>query len=108
MSLDVRAGGPTSRSSKKPGGRSGVPMGCELLTTAEAAAYMRISPATLAFWRGRKHRCGPRYLKVHAHAVRYYLSDLQTFLISRFVEPARGAQQGRGIDWSPGRGGRRK
>lgn len=64
-------------------------MGGELLTTDEAAAHMRINPATLRYWRKSKQRCGPRYLKVHAHAVRYRLADLEDYLESRLVEPAR-------------------
>jgi hypothetical protein len=65
-------------------------MGGELLTTAEAAAYMRISPYTLGYWRTRsKPRCGPRYIKVHAHAIRYRLCDLEAYLESRLVDPAR-------------------
>jgi len=63
-------------------------MGGELLTTAEAAAYMRISPYALHYWRSRGPFPGPRYLKVHAHAVRYRLSDLEAYLESRLVDPA--------------------
>ena len=69
-------------------GPSGTPLGSELLTTREAAAYMRISRYTLEYWRCRGPIRGPRYLKVHRHAIRYRVVDLETFLESRLVEPA--------------------
>jgi len=101
MRVDVRAGRPLGRSSKKPAGRSGVLIGRDLLTTREAALYTSINQYTLNYWRTRKHRRGPPFLKLHAHAVRYRLCDLEAFLENRLVEPARGAQPGPVIDWSP-------
>jgi len=95
MSLDAWGEAPARRSRKKTGRHSEDLMGGELLTTAEAAAYMRISPHTLHFWRSRKQRCGPRYLKVHAHAVRYRLFDVEVWLESRLVEPVREARRTR-------------
>jgi hypothetical protein len=69
-------------------------MGGELLTTYEAATYLSISRYTLEAWRvGRGRECGPRYLKVHAHAIRYRLCDLETFLEGRLVEPASGGRR---------------
>lgn len=94
MTLDGRPGVLARRSRKKTAGRSEDLLGGELLTTVEAAAYMRISPYTLGYWRTRsKPRCGPRYLKVHAHAIRYRLCDLEDYLESRFIDPARQTQR---------------
>ena len=94
MTLDGRAGTLGRRRREKTGRLSEALLGGELLTTAEAAAYMRISPYTLGYWRTRsKPRCGPPYLKVHAHAVRYRLCDLEAYLESRLVDPARETQR---------------
>jgi len=84
---------PARRLKKKPPRISGGPKGSQLLTTPEAAAYISVSPHTLKFWRRRKHRCGPRYLKLHAHAVRYRACDLEVFLESRLVKPARSSAE---------------
>lgn len=48
----------------------------EYLTTNEAAAYLRLSPVTLAQWRSRDR--GPAFLKLGA-AVRYRRADLDTW-----------------------------
>jgi len=61
----------------------------ELLDTFEAARFLSISPDTLRGWRSRRHLCGPRYIKVHMHAVRYRRSDLDVFINARAVQPAR-------------------
>ncbi len=65
-------------------------MGGQLFTTAEAAAYLSMNAYTLEFWRTRKQRCGPVYLRIHSHCIRYRLADLDAFLESRVVKPARG------------------
>jgi hypothetical protein len=59
----------------------------ELLTTTEAAQYLRIPIGTLQDWRSRRARRGPRFVKVHRHRVVYRLADLFDFLESRVVEP---------------------
>ena len=59
----------------------------EMLTVAEAAEFLRISPSTLNWWRKRGQRCGPRYIKVHAHRILYRACDLENFLESRTVDP---------------------
>jgi predicted DNA-binding transcriptional regulator AlpA len=61
----------------------------ELLTVREAARYLRISKYTLDYWRRLKTRRGPRYFKLHPHAVRYRLIDLSRFLDKCAVDPAR-------------------
>jgi hypothetical protein len=67
----------------------------ELLTTAEAAQYLRISPETWNYWRSRAQRRGPRYIKIHAHGIRYRLRDLDAYIESRLVEPAPDARRGK-------------
>ena len=52
----------------------------EVLTTAEAAAYLRCSPKTLNTWRSRGG--GPPFVKVGA-AVRYRRSTLDQWLADR-------------------------
>jgi len=59
----------------------------ELLTTTEVSEFLRIPAGTLKCWRRRKVRSGPRFIKVHARAVRYRLADLERFLDSRAVDP---------------------
>jgi len=59
----------------------------ELLTTSEVGEFLRISAATLKCWRRRKVRRGPRFIKVHARAVRYRLADIERFLDRRAVDP---------------------
>ncbi len=49
-----------------------------ILTTAEAADYLRVSRLTLRNWRSTRAVSLP-YLKV-GRAVRYRLADLQSFL----------------------------
>jgi hypothetical protein len=60
-----------------------------LLNTAEAAAFLGIPKSTLESWRVGRGQGGPPYFKVHAHAVRYKLSDLERWLGKCRVE-ARG------------------
>jgi len=93
MRVGIGPRGPARRLKKKPPRISGGPKGSQLLTTPEAAVYISVSPHTLKFWRRRKHRCGPRYLKLHAHAVRYRACDLEVFLESRLVKPARSSAE---------------
>jgi hypothetical protein len=49
-----------------------------LLTEVEAATYLSLRPASLRRWRfvGK----GPRFCRVGGRAVRYPLSDLESFL----------------------------
>lgn len=54
----------------------------QLFTRSEAAAYMRLSPQTLATWASRG--VGPTFLRV-GRAVRYRLSDLNVYLDDRVV-----------------------
>jgi hypothetical protein len=56
----------------------------ELLTTIEAAAYLKIDPGTLDNYRSQQ--IGPDFIKV-GHLVRYRPEDLETWLRSRTVKP---------------------
>jgi len=55
------------------------------LTPEQAAAILGVQVGTLAAWRYRKQ--GPRYYRMGANAVRYYLSDLQAYKQSVAVDP---------------------
>ncbi len=58
-----------------------------VLTEREAAQYLAIPAGTLHRWRARDLRRGPRFIKVHTHAVRYRLRDLEVFLEARTIRP---------------------
>lgn len=49
-----------------------------LLTTAEAAEYLGLKPATLETWRWAGK--GPSYLKLHGASVRYRRRDLERWV----------------------------
>lgn len=50
----------------------------QILTTAEAAAYLRLPKGTLEVWRQRGQ--GPRYSKI-GRCVRYRQSQLDEFMV---------------------------
>jgi hypothetical protein len=52
-------------------------MKSDLVTTSEAAGYLRLKKNTLEIWRGTGN--GPKFLKING-AVRYRLKDLELFL----------------------------
>lgn len=52
--------------------------GSRLLTTAEAAAFLSVSPRTAETWR-RTGR-GPVFVAISRNAVRYRLSDLEAWI----------------------------
>lgn len=54
------------------------------LNTAQAAAFLGLSPNTLTCWRSRKQ--GPRYYRFGGKLVSYEVSDLQAFLLTKRVE----------------------
>lgn len=56
----------------------------DLLTTVEAAEFLRRQPQTLAYWRCAGK--GPPYVKAGA-GVRYRLSDLEAWLATNTVTP---------------------
>jgi predicted DNA-binding transcriptional regulator AlpA len=56
-----------------------------LLTQAETALLLRLSPTTLATWRSRGG--GPRFVKL-GDAIRYDLRDIETYLQSRRQDAA--------------------
>jgi len=58
----------------------------ELLTTKEAAALIKVAPATLVDW--RHDRKGPKYFKLNGRMVRYRLSDILAWL-DQVLEPVR-------------------
>jgi hypothetical protein len=53
----------------------------ELLTTLEAARFLKVRPQTLAAW--RHYRKGPRCLRVGTKAIRYRMDDLLAFVERR-------------------------
>jgi hypothetical protein len=58
----------------------------ELLTQEEAAARLLMRPETLTKWR---YRCrGPRFCK-YGGKIRYRLSDIERFIASGVVDPAK-------------------
>lgn len=56
-----------------------------LLTTDEAAEYLRLRPRTLIKW--RRTGTGPRYVASGSKLVCYRASDLAAYVASRIVEP---------------------
>ena len=48
-----------------------------VMTTIEAAAFLKMKPATLEQWRWRG--CGPRFMKV-GRSCRYRRADLESYL----------------------------
>jgi len=66
--------------------------GEHLLTTAEAAKFLAIPPATLRFWRVRSYRAGPDFIKVE-RSVRYTRQDLLSYVSRkrvRIAQPTKG------------------
>lgn len=53
-------------------------MAPQLLTTAEAATYLSLSPRTLEAWRSKL--IGPPYIKPNAGTVRYRPADLEKWV----------------------------
>ena len=58
------------------------------LTEAEVSARLRVSRATLSWWRAKG--VGPRYMKLN-RAVRYRLADLELWLAKRAVSESEAA-----------------
>ena len=54
-----------------------------LLTTDEAAAYLRVSPRTMEDW--RRTGSGPLYIPLARNCVRYRFGDLTQWIIRRRV-----------------------
>ena len=57
-----------------------------LLRTADAAAYLSLSPHTLRNW--RSYGEGPPALKLNGGAIRYRVEDLDRWLATQVVEGA--------------------
>ncbi len=55
-----------------------------LLTSREAAEFLRLEPRTLESWRGRPG-VGPKFVRYSARCVRYRLKDLQDWVDARVV-----------------------
>ena len=53
----------------------------KLLTTREAAAYLTVSPSTLAYWRATGW--GPKYVRLGCRSVRYRQLDLSAYVAER-------------------------
>lgn len=67
------------------------PAAFELLTEAEAAAFLRLKPDTLRAWRTREKHVGrgPAYLqKKRCTHVRYLRADLIDWLLARRQQPS--------------------
>jgi hypothetical protein len=56
----------------------------QLLTTAEAATYMRLKPQTLAKW--RSHGKGPHFVQLGGK-VFYRLTELDNYITAGIVPP---------------------
>lgn len=67
------------------------PVACrQLMTRAEAAAYLGVSPGTLSRWAAE--RTGPPFIKLHdgeAGSVRYPSDLLASYCESRIKQPKR-------------------
>ena len=63
-----------------------------LLTTKEAAAFLRVHYHTLEVWRSTGRYPGLPFVRVGRHAVRYRMSDLERFVGSD-VSAARAAKE---------------
>lgn len=50
----------------------------KILTTAEAAVYLRVAPGTIESWRVRK--VGPPYLRLNGRTVRYRQDELEEWV----------------------------
>lgn len=50
----------------------------KILTTAEAAAYLKVAPGTIENWRVRK--VGPPYLRLNGRTVRYRQDELEEWV----------------------------
>lgn len=50
----------------------------QLLTTKEAALYLRVSPYTLV--KHRQAKLGPKFVKIGSRTVRYRVSDLNNYI----------------------------
>jgi len=59
----------------------------ELFREDEAAAFLRVSPATLHWWRTSKQQSGPVYVRVGGRRVCYRLADLLAFVRRGIVRP---------------------
>jgi hypothetical protein len=59
------------------------------LTEQQAAEHLGVKPATMAQWRHRRQ--GPRFFRPTdgTSKVRYSLRDLETWVLSRVVDPAK-------------------
>jgi predicted DNA-binding transcriptional regulator AlpA len=67
--------------------RAGARMPADLITTAEAAALLRVAPETLRYWRWRGE--GPRSFRV-GRRVLYERDDILTWLAAQKTATGRG------------------
>jgi hypothetical protein len=77
-----------SKSKTNPAGEVSAVPRRQLMTRAEAAAYLNVSPGTLSRWAA--DRTGPPFIKLHdgeAGSVRYPSDLLAAFLESRIKQP---------------------
>jgi len=63
-----------------------------LLTTSDAARVLSVQPATLKFWRVRRHRQGPEFVKLGSRRgglVRYSWRGLMAYVEKHTVSSER-------------------
>jgi predicted DNA-binding transcriptional regulator AlpA len=78
----------------------------ELLKQEAAAHFLGLRPTTLELWRSRGD--GPRFVRLSRRAVRYRLSELIKFAVSREITPVKKTPRfvapNRGVKAFPARG----
>lgn len=58
----------------------------DLLTVAEAAAFLHVKPRTLNNWRTSLRSCGPRYVRI-GRTILYDRTDLVRWVEARKIDP---------------------
>lgn len=60
-------------------------MSSNLLTPKEAAEYLKVSEKTLEGW--RRADVGPKFYRLGSHRVRYFKSDIESWLRAEAPSP---------------------
>lgn len=60
-------------------------MANDLVDPVEAARILGIQPSTLAVWRSKNFKLGPRFVTV-GRRIRYRMADIEEYIQSRLVE----------------------
>ena len=61
------------------------------LATEEVAALIGVDPSTLRRWRTSRPMQGPPFIRVSESVIRYNLTDVREWLLSRRIDPAKAA-----------------